>query len=128
MPDATTGSHRPGAEVGQCASDCRSAVEGAAHTMAPAIQHVSMDLRGAYIGMTEQLLDGTDVIAAFDQVCRKRMPQGVCRHPFRQARLPGSALDRALQGGFVKVVPLQCSSSVDQHLSQWPLSTSRGLP
>jgi hypothetical protein len=42
-----------------------------------ALQYVRVDLCRPDIGMAEQLLHRLDIIARFDQVCGKRVPQSV---------------------------------------------------
>lgn len=43
-----------------------SDIQWAAHCVTTTLEHVSVDLRGPYVGMTEQLLDGTNVTATFE--------------------------------------------------------------
>lgn len=52
-------------------------IQRAAHPTTAAVQHVGVDLRGAYILVAEQFLYGTDVVAILDQVRSESVPQGV---------------------------------------------------
>jgi hypothetical protein len=57
--------------------------------------------------MPEQLLDGPNVIAVFQQMSRERVPEGVARRALRDAgpphRFPYGPLDRRL----MEVMPLE---------------------
>ena len=50
---------------------------GAAHAKRATIQHVCVDHRSLHITMPHQFLDGADVLAAFQQVCGKRVAERV---------------------------------------------------
>jgi hypothetical protein len=55
--------------------------------------------------MPEQLLDGSDVVPAFEQVRRKAMSKRMARRRTGDAGGSGSVLDRPLENGFVKMMP-----------------------
>ena len=48
-------------------------VKGTDHRPAPAIQHVRVDHRRADVAVAQELLDGADVVAGLQEMCRKRM-------------------------------------------------------
>ena len=48
-------------------------VRRAPHTSAATIEDVSVDHGRAHVPMAEELLNGADVIAAFEQVCGERV-------------------------------------------------------
>ncbi len=66
-----------GTSTGQCsesvhrASDCRR----------PSVQNMGVDHGRFQISMTQELLDGADIVAVFQEVRRKRMPKGVAGRP-----------------------------------------------
>src|SRR5262249_29221989 len=47
------------------------------HRSQSVTSHVSVDLRGPDIGVSQQLLDGPEVGATLEEMGRERMPQGV---------------------------------------------------
>ena len=53
---------------------------------ATAIEHVGVDHRGADVGVTQQFLDGPDVVAALQQVGGERVPNRVRRRPLVDRR------------------------------------------
>ena len=59
--------------------------------------------------MAEKLLDGPDVVAVFEEVGGEGMAKGVAVNRFRDGGEAGRVADRALDGGFVEMVPDECS-------------------
>ena len=55
--------------------------------------------------MAEQLLDGADVVAAFEQMGREAVAQRVTTRAFDEPRLARGPLDGALDGTPAEVVP-----------------------
>jgi len=53
------------------------AVRGAVHPMPAPVQEMGIDHRCAYVLMPEQLLNRPDVVAGFNQMSGKGMPEGV---------------------------------------------------
>ena len=72
----------------------RQGVSGAAHSPVPLVQHVGVNHRLADVAVSEQLLDGADVVVVFQQMGREGMPKGVRRG------VPGNA-------GFARGSPLK---------------------
>jgi hypothetical protein len=87
----------------------------APNASAAAIQHMSIDHRRVNILMPQEFLDGANIVAGFEQVCGKCVPEGVAaRHPGDRMRyvnapepflqIPGvqscNVLQMALQGYF----------------------------
>jgi hypothetical protein len=64
-----------------------------------------VDLGGGHVPVPEQLLNGADVLAVFQQVCGERVAEGVGARPFRDPGLADGILHRALEHGLVQVVP-----------------------
>ena len=54
--------------------------------------HVGINLSGGEIGVSQHLLDGTQICAAFEQVSRETMPQGVRSDPLGDAGTLGRSL------------------------------------
>lgn len=68
------------------------------------IQHMGVDHGCSYVLMAQQLLDRANVIAIFEQMSRKGMPEGVRRHSLGQSSTTSSGPNGSLDRGFVKVV------------------------
>ena len=56
--------------------------------------HMQIDLRRRNILMPQQFLDRPEISPAFQQARRKRMPQGMTRHPLGDSRILRASLDR----------------------------------
>ena len=54
-------------------------VQRTADTRRPTVEHMGVDHRRFHIAMTQQLLNSSNVIAAFEHVGRKGMPERVAR-------------------------------------------------
>jgi hypothetical protein len=67
--------------------------------------HVCVDHRGLQVGVSQQVLDGPDIIPCLKQMGRKRVPQRMDGHPFGNIRGCSSPLDMPLKGERVYVVP-----------------------
>src|SRR5215210_1482764 len=52
--------------------------------------HMGVDLRGRQVRMTQHFLHRPEIGAAFEQVSREAVPQGVRRNPLLDARSLGS--------------------------------------
>src|SRR5213594_819331 len=79
-------------------------VEGAADATATAIEDMGVDHGGGHVAVTEQLLDGSDVVAALQKVGRERMAQGVAARGLGDAGLADGDFDEPLQDGLVQVM------------------------
>jgi hypothetical protein len=55
------------------------------------------DHRGADISMSEEFLDGTNIIARFKQMCGKRMPKRVAARRLADPHFPYGPFHRPLQ-------------------------------
>ena len=73
--------------------------------------------------MTEQLLNGANVVTVFEQVGRERMPQGMARCPFRQPRLEHSLAHCTLQN---RLVQMMSAAAACRHIYVRP-GRERGL-
>lgn len=80
-------------------------VQRACHAATALVQHVGVDHRGRHIGMAEQFLHGTDVVAAFEQVGCEGVAQRVDADGLVQSGGFNRALDRTLQAPLIKVMP-----------------------
>ena len=58
-------------------------IDRALHAQAPAIQNVRIDHRSTDVRVAEQLLDGSDVVSGFEQMCGEGVPQGVAAYALR---------------------------------------------
>ena len=59
-------------------------VQRTVNTPRPSVEHLGVDHRRFDIAMAQQLLDGSNIIAAFEHVGRKRMPERVACGSFRE--------------------------------------------
>ena len=78
-------------------------VSGTLYGVTAAVEHVGVDHGGGDVAVTEQLLDGADVVAAFEQVGREAVAQGVRADAWGGRHARGAA-GRPLQDGLVEVV------------------------
>ena len=63
-----------------------------------------VDHRGTDVTVTEELLDGPDVVVILEQVGGKGVSEGVARGKLGNARGPDGVLHGALENGFVEMV------------------------
>ena len=63
-----------------------------------------VDHRGTDVTVTEELLDGPDVVVVLEQVGGKGVSEGVARGELGNARGTDGVLHRALENGFVEMV------------------------
>ena len=61
-------------------------VEGAADSKWPPINYVGIDHRGAEIFVTEEVLDGADIVIVFEKVGGEAVTKGMGSHPFCYVR------------------------------------------
>src|SRR6478672_10380798 len=80
------------------------AVGGAFDAAAAAVEDVRVDHRGADVAMPEQLLDGPDVVAGFEQMGGEAVAQRMRPDGLVETGRTRGELDRALQYGLVHVV------------------------
>jgi hypothetical protein len=78
-------------------------VEGTADLTAAGIQHMGIDHRCFHTGMSQKLLNGTDVVAGLEQVRSERMTQGVSGRPSADARRATCCFEGAGDGTFMQV-------------------------
>src|SRR5262245_40832486 len=76
----------------------------------PSVQDMGVDLRRAHVTVPEQFLNRADIMAVFQQVRGERVTEGVAARRFGDPRATDRVLDRALQHGFVEMVPSPLSS------------------
>ena len=69
-----------------------------------AIEHRRVDHGGAHILVAESLLNGADVLAPFQQVCRERMAEGVAAGRLGHTGLEDSPLHRPLHHARIEMV------------------------
>jgi len=62
--------------------------------------------------MSEQFLDGPEVVPVFEQMRRERMPQRVAGNPFGDSGTNGRISDGFLKDGFEEVVPIDVDRNV----------------
>lgn len=73
------------------------------------VQDMSVDHRRAHIGVAEQLLNGANIVARFEQVCRERVAKGMSCRSFVDPRGLDCALDLSTDSSFVEVVAKESS-------------------
>ena len=114
----------------------RQPVQGTPDPSATLVQDMGVDHGGADVFVAEELLDGTDVVAVFQEVGRERVAQRVAGDPLPQTHLPHGNLHSSLDDGFVQVVSAELARPlvpVEPGCGKEPLSSqlacwSRGLP
>lgn len=104
-----------------CSSGARSAshssTQWAQDTAGVAIEDVSIDLGRGDIPVSEQLLDGANVIAHLEQVSCERTPQRVGTQWLDDARTNTRCLESTRQNGVVKVMAtLDAIVGIDRQL------------
>lgn len=72
-------------------------VQWAPDTGRTTVQHVGVDHGGAHIFVTEQFLNGTDIIPVFAQMCGKTVPKGVTPGVFCDPGADDGLFNRPLQ-------------------------------
>ncbi len=85
-----------------------------AKTEPTAIQHMRVNHRRSNIGMTEQLLNGSNVRSTLEKMGGERMAEGVTRHTLPKPRRSRSLLDRALYLSLVQVVSASYPRTVNK--------------
>ena len=80
-------------------------IEWASHGQPASLQDVCVDHRRFQVLVSEEILDGADVVAGFEQVGGERMAQRVAGGAFGQAGGSGGAGHGALQAGGAEVMP-----------------------
>jgi hypothetical protein len=63
-----------------------------------------VDHRRGDVAVTEQFLDGANVVAVFEKMRRERVTKGVAARVLRDVRRAQRAAHRALYDGFVKMM------------------------
>ena len=66
---------------------------------------MGVDHGGADIAMTQQFLNGANVVACFQKMRGERMPQDVWIGRLGETNLPGGFFEGALRNGLVEMVP-----------------------
>ena len=79
-------------------------VRGAPYSHPALVEDVGVNHRGPDARVAEELLDGADVVAVFQEVGGERMAEGVTCGPLRDAAPPNRLADRPLDGGRMEVV------------------------
>src|SRR3972149_5622779 len=80
-------------------------VEGTPDGQAAALENMRVDHRRLKIFVTEQILHGPDIVAAFEQVGSETMAEGVATDAFADVRLEGGAGDRFLEAAGAGMMP-----------------------
>lgn len=63
--------------LGSIVSPDSESIRGASHSLASPVEHLRVDHRRLDVLVAEQLLDGANVVAVFEQMSGKGMAQGV---------------------------------------------------
>jgi len=79
-------------------------IQWAVHGQWPSIQHVRIDHRRSHILVPEQLLEGTDVVASFEEVGGKAMAEGMAGSAFLDAGQLGGFSHRLLDGALAEMM------------------------
>ena len=61
-------------------------IDGAAHAGESSAKNVCIDHGRLDIAVAEKLLDGSNVVSAFEPMCRKKVSEGVARDSLGQPR------------------------------------------
>jgi hypothetical protein len=76
----------------------------------PQVEDMRVDHRGTDVTVTEELLDGPDVVVILEQVGREGVSEGVARGELGNARGMDGVLHGALENGFVEVMAATLAS------------------
>ena len=79
-------------------------------TKAAAVKHVAIYHRRRAVLVPQQFLNCPNIVAPFEQICRKRVPQAVRCGRFGNIGPMDSALENALKRGLMEMVPALDSS------------------
>ena len=85
-------------------------VEGTADAQSASVEDVGIDHRGPHVSMTEQFLDGSDVVSVPQEMRGKAVSQRVATCRFSDSSAYNRSIDRSLDHGFVHVVAPRGSS------------------
>ena len=84
-------------------------IHRAANVRRSTIEDMEMDHRRLDVAVAQKVQDGSDVVAAFEQVGGKGMPKGVVSGPFGQAglhhRVPHGFLDERFLRAMASLFP-----------------------
>src|SRR5688500_16314834 len=83
---------------------CLLAVEGALDASGAAVEDVGVDHGGGDVFVAQEFLDGTDVVAVFEEVGGEAVAEGVGSYGARDAGGARGGADGALDDGFVEVM------------------------
>lgn len=103
-------------------------IRWAAYAKPPFIGHVSVDHRGVEILMAEQFLYRSNVVAVFEQMRRKRVPQSVWVRMLMDAGFAHRFDKSALHGRGRNVMPLFAKHKISLdyfNLASYILATKR---
>jgi hypothetical protein len=95
-------------------------------TSAASVQHVGVDHRGAHVFVTQEFLDGANVVARLEEVSREGVPECMTADVLRDTRSAHPFLHGALHEAFVNMMtPLLPRLGVlpTVHLREYPLPT-----
>ena len=79
-------------------------VQRAGHSLSALLKDVGIDHRRSQIAVSEKLLDGPDVRAALQKMCREGMPKRVGADVFGQAGSPHARFDSLVDDAGINVV------------------------
>src|SRR3989454_11676938 len=88
-----------------CRSCREHSIGGASHRCRPTVQDVGVNHRRAHVLVTEQFLDCADVVTILEEVGGERVPERMAGRLLREPCLQDSLADRALDDGFMQMVP-----------------------
>lgn len=101
-------------------------IYGTSNSSSPPIQNVCVDHRCFHVLVAEQFLDGSDVIAVFQQMRGKRVSERVAGGALHNPRFSHGFLDGALDGGFMDMIeagesiPVEAGKSLRSRRLQLP--------
>ncbi len=79
-----------------CISHHYSLIQRAAHRPAAAVEDVGVDHRGADVFVTQEFLDGADIVAILQKVSGKGVAEGMAGDALLQVGFVGRLFDSAL--------------------------------
>lgn len=83
-----------------------------------ALKHMSIDHGGSDVFVSEQFLNGADIVTGFEEMRGEGMAKRVCMYLFGYAGFAGGFFDRFLKNAFVDVVSLSdAAARVDGAIS-----------
>jgi len=94
-----------------CHEESLQQIDRTGNTLTTFVEDVGVDHRGTDIGMTQQLLHGTNVVTAFQSMGGERMPECMRRRRLGQVRIACRLFHGSLNGLLLDIVATNRSTA-----------------